>query len=280
MSDPPHRGVHPRKRFGQHFLHDRHALEQIAALCEVTPDERLLEIGPGTGNLTETLLRTPAKDIVAIERDRSLLPVLRERFAGERLQLVEGDAVHADFEALCPPDGRHVAVGNLPYNAGTEIYFRLLAHRTRIRRLVLMFQREVAERIVADAGSRSYGILSIMTALHGTSRIALRLAPGAFHPPPRVHSAVIVVDVDTHDRLDVAGDPRGFRRMVGGAFGARRKTLPNALTREGWTREQVCEALERLEISPKIRGEALSPEQLAALWRQLQGTALAGPETS
>ena len=277
MSSPESDKVRPKKRFGQNFLQDTHALERIAALCEATAEERILEIGPGTGNLTEALLRTHAAEVIAVERDTSLLPILEERFRDERLTLHSGDAVHFDYSAHCPGSGRHVVAGNLPYNAATEIHFRLLAHRQRIRRVVLMFQREVAERIVAGEGSRTYGIISVMTALHATSRIALRLPPGAFHPAPKVHSAVIGADLSQSHRFSVGDDEVGFRAMVGAAFGARRKTLANALGRAGWKRDDVTDALADVGASPTVRAEALSPEQLGALWCALQTRGLARP---
>ena len=277
MTDAPNEPVRPKKRFGQNFLHDVHALDKIAQLCGATAEERILEVGPGTGNLTAALLKTPAAKIIAVERDRSLLPVLEKRFSEQRLTVHSGDAIHFDYAAHCPGPQRHVVAGNLPYNAATEIYFRLLENRSHIRRVVLMFQREVAQRIVAPEGSKTYGILSVMTALHATSRIALRLPPGAFFPPPKVHSAVVVADLCTAHRFDVAGDEIGFRRMIGAAFGARRKTLVNALTRQHWDKEDVQEALTEIDCPPTVRAEALSPEQLGALWCVLHARGLARP---
>lgn len=277
MSPSPDEKVRPKKRFGQNFLQDTHALDTIARLCNANPEETIIEVGPGTGNLTASLLETPAAEIVAVERDSSLLPRLEKRFPGQRLTVHQGDAIHFDYAAHCPGPHRHVVAGNLPYNAATEIYFRLLEHRSRIRRVVLMFQREVADRIVAPEGSKTYGTLSVMTALHARARVALRLPPDAFHPAPKVHSAVIVADLSETHRFDIGGDELGFRRMIGAAFGARRKTLANALSRGMWERNDVVEALAEIGASATVRAEALAPESLGALWCVLQARGLARP---
>lgn len=265
-----------RKSLGQNFLVDPNALRTIARLCEATAEDTIVEIGPGTGNLTERLLSdSGAGRIVAIEKDRRMIPELQQRFAGEsRLEIIEADALDMDLGALIPAGRRCVAVGNLPYYVATEIHFRLLAERRHFRRLVLMFQREVAERIVAREGSAAYGIPSVVTAVWATSRVALRLPPGAFRPPPKVHSAVVVADVAEAPLLDVAGDPEGFTAFARASLALRRKTMLNAIGAWGKVpRELLAAAIIAEGLPPAIRAEACSPETLAALWSRLQPAA-------
>jgi len=269
-----------KKHFGQHFLRETHMANSIARLCESTENDTLVEIGPGRGMLTRSLLtETPAKTIVAIEKDRELIPHLESTITDPRFEIVSGDAASHPYLEMSQlqPGRQNVAVGNLPYNVGTQIYFQLLEARDRFRRLVLMFQREVGERITARPGSKAYGSLSVATALWAEAKVAIRLPPHAFNPPPKVHSVVVVVDISTTPLLDVAGDPAGFESMVRAAFGMRRKTLVNALGGAGWDRAVVEEALERNQLNPKTRAEALHPSELASLWRTLKGTDLASP---
>lgn len=270
MSAPP-----ARKSLGQNFLVDRHALATISRLCDAGPDDTVVEIGPGTGNLTEHLLQdSGAGRVVAIEKDQRMLPELERRFAGEpRLELVAADVLDVDLGSLVPAGRRCVAVGNLPYYVATEIHFRLLAERRHFRRLVLMFQREVAERIVAHEGTAAYGIPSVVTALWASAHVALRLPPGAFRPPPKVHSAVVVAEVSEEARLAV-GDPAGFTAFVRAALALRRKTMLNAIGARGAVpRDALTAALLACGLPLTVRAEACSPETLAALWRRLQDMA-------
>lgn len=267
------RAPEAKKSLGQNFLVDDHALRSIASLCAADPEDVIVEIGPGTGNLTERLLDvTNAGRVVAVEKDRRMLPLLAERFgAHPRLTVVEGDALSVDLGAFVPEGRRCVAVGNLPYYVATEIHFRLLDERRRFRRLVLMFQREVAERIVAREGSDAYGVPSVTTALWANAWIALRLPPGAFRPSPKVHSAIVVADVALEPRLEVGGDPAGFVRFVRAALAQRRKTLVNSVSgTSGRDRDQIVEALDAVGLPATIRAEACSPETLAALWIRLR----------
>jgi 16S rRNA (adenine1518-N6/adenine1519-N6)-dimethyltransferase len=263
-------GPRAKKWFGQHFLHERSALERIAALCEAGPGDTVIEIGPGTGNLTEALAATTAGKIVAVERDPELLPWLAERLEPGRVEVVQGDATAIDFAPWLSEGRTNVFVGNLPYNAASPIYFRLLEMGERARRLVLMFQLEVAQRIAAEANTSAYGIPSVLTALYGTASLAFKLRPGAFEPPPKVSSAVVVVDLAGTPRLDTGGSPTGFTRFVRAAFGSRRKTLTNALGQAGFERPRVEDVLVALGIDPRARAEALTPEALASVFVALR----------
>lgn len=279
MSTPPKKasGQAPKKSYGQHFLLDASVLDRIAslALAPATSGHRpthLVEIGPGTGNLTAALVEHPhTVPIVALEADRDLLPALRKRFAGSDVEFRQARAETFDYASLVESDTRWTAVGNLPYYAGAPIYFHLLQCRDVIGRAVLMFQAEVAERIAASAGSRAYGIPSVLTSLYGVARVALHVPPEAFQPPPKVDSAVVVVEAAPGLRLDVCDDEAGFIQFVKQAFGSRRKTLSNALAKKGdWSRDRVSAGLERLDVSTRSRAEELSPVQLAELFRGLR----------
>lgn len=268
-------GITPRKSLGQNFLRDPRALSTIAAQCQATEADTIVEIGPGTGNLTERLLReTQARRVIAIEKDRRLIPELEERFRGEdRLVIVHDDALTVDVTELLSSGRANIAAGNLPYNVATEIYFGLLARRSRFRRIVLMFQREVAERIVGTAGTPAYGVPSVLSAIWSRPRIALRLPPEAFRPAPKVHSAVVAADLSESPLLDVSEDPDDFSAFVRSSLSSRRKTLVNSLlNRKFAARDVIVESMVRLGLDPNVRAEACAPEVLASLWRALRGS--------
>jgi 16S rRNA (adenine1518-N6/adenine1519-N6)-dimethyltransferase len=223
----------------------------------------VVEIGPGLGALSGELAAT-ASDLVLVEIDRRLSDRLRERYSGvSHVRVVNADALAVDFGRLLDGHGGAVAIGNLPYSVGTQILLRLLELRLHFARLVLMLQREVAERIVAAPGSKLYGTLSVWTALRGDARIAFRVSSGAFVPRPKVDSAVVTIALLREPRVAIA-DPRRFRDVVRGAFGQRRKTLRGALDRLA-TRSQI----EAAGIDPKRRGETLSLEEFAAIANRL-----------
>ncbi len=268
MSEP--RLPHPDKALGQHFLRNPAALETIARLAAAPRPDLVVEVGPGPGDLTAALAaHLPSVRLVAVELDSRWVEHVRQRL-GARVECIHADAARVDWDEITRGATRAVATGNLPYNAAMPIYMGLLrTHTQAFTRLVLMFQREVAERIVAGPGSRRYGIPSVLTALYGRAGIELRLRPGSFWPPPRVHSAVVCVDVAPTPRLDVGGDVEGFERFVRAAFGARRKMLRNALAAHGWVRDDVEAAFAAAGVSSTARAEQLAPEELAALWRAL-----------
>jgi 16S rRNA (adenine1518-N6/adenine1519-N6)-dimethyltransferase len=247
------------KRLGQHFLRDIDVLQDIAALADVAHSAGVLEIGPGEGAMTAFLLQSH-RPVVAIDKDPRAVSELEQRF-GAAVRVVEGDALTADLGALLPPvgeDGRlPIVVGNLPYNVGSAIYRRLLGLRGRVERLVLMLQREVALRIVAEPGTKAYGVPSVMTALTASAHIVREVPPEAFVPRPKVHSAVVLVEFPgapqvPPEQLD------GLGRFIGTLFQARRKMLSNTV---------AVEALALAGIDPSCRPEQVSPGQLVALWR-------------
>jgi len=212
-----------RRRFGQNFLVQAGVQERIAALTGAGVDDRVLEIGPGLGGLTRALMARGAL-VTAVEVDRDLAAFLAEELPS--LTLHQADATKIDLDTVCPGSG-WLACANLPYNVATTLVTSLVADAQRFRRLVLMFQKEVAERIVAEPGTRKRGSLSVWCQLHATARIAMRLPPGAFHPPPKVDSAVVLLE----PRPFAPGVPvEHVSEVVRAGFSQRRKTLENALS--------------------------------------------------
>ncbi len=258
----------PRKRFGQHFLHERATIERIVAAVAPRTDERLVEIGPGEGALTWPLLAATDK-LDAVEVDRDLAAALRAA-DHDGLTVHEGDVLTFDFAALAGGD-RLRLVGNLPYNISTPLLFHLLAQRDAIADMHFMLQREVVDRLAAGPGSKTYGRLSVMVQAHCTVEPLFRIAPGAFRPPPAVESAVV--------RLRPLGTPAvapaheaAFATLVRQAFGARRKTLRNTL------RPQLsAEAIAAAGIDPGARPETLSVADFVALAEALDASASAPP---
>lgn len=271
--------IDAKKSLGQHFLHDAATLRNIAALCAPKPGSGLVEVGPGTGNLTAHLLALGAP-LVTVERDRRMLAVLAERF-GTDLPVLEGDAAQIDWNALlsrpelgpCP-----VVAGNLPYYAAMPILFAVLEARPRPARIVIMVQREVANRLLAKPSTPDQGQISIKVQRIADVRLGLRVGRGAFSPPPKVESAVVVIEPLAEPHEAVPDDQR-FSALVSAGFAQRRKTLTNSLQSSlGIGSAQSGAALAQLGIDVRVRGEALTVAQWAALARLLDGdvaTALA-----
>jgi 16S rRNA (adenine1518-N6/adenine1519-N6)-dimethyltransferase len=245
----------PKKRFGQHFLTDRHYLERIVAAIDPKPGERLVEIGPGTGLLTD-LIAARVERMDVIEIDRELAAALRARYAAGEVVVHEGDALEFDFAAI---PGPLRVVGNLPYNVSTPILFRLAGLAGRMVDGVFMLQKEVVDRMVAEPGSADYGRLSVMLQARFEMALALRVPPGAFTPPPKVDSAVVRMRPLGPDRPR-ARDEALFAEIVAAAFGMRRKTLRNA------TRALATEAdFAAAGIDAGRRGETLGVAEFIAL---------------
>jgi len=249
-------GPRPRKRLGQHFLHDRNVIAKILRAIAPLPGQRFVEIGPGTGALTEPLLGAGV-EVTAIELDRALAAGLSARLRTPALRVVQADALRFDFAKL--PGRAWRLAGNLPYNISTPLLFHLLEHSERFADLHLMLQKEVVDRIVAGPGSKAYGRLSVALAVRCRAEPLFRIAPGAFRPPPKVESAFLrlVPDRSLADRID---DRRGFDELLRRAFSLRRKQLANSLAPLLPPRD-----IRALGIDPKARPETLAPEQFVAL---------------
>ena len=228
MKRPPETRPRPRKRFGQHFLVDAESRAAIADLVRPAPDDLVLEIGPGRGAITAPLLERLDR-LVAVEIDRRLASHLRSRFADPPLRLIEGDILRLDLTALPGEEGRRnlFVVGNLPYDITAPVLFRLREYAGLVRRAVLTLQKEVAERLVADPGSRRYGRLTVMLNQCARIDLARQIPPTAFRPVPRVDSAVVDIEF-MPGRVSVV-DMGRFEQIVKAAFAQRRKMLRNAL---------------------------------------------------
>ena len=263
-------GLDARRALGQHFLLDLNLTRRIARAAGDLDGRTVIEVGPGPGGLTRALLETDARLVIAIERDRRCVEALTDLQAAypDRLIIVEADALTLDPAALAHErthEGRAPAiVANLPYNVATPLLIRWLAQASAYAHLTLMFQKEVADRLVARPRTAAYGRLSVLTQwLTDASRL-FDISPRAFVPPPKVTSSVV--------RLVPRAEPRGeaafadFERITASAFGQRRKMLRSALKTLG---VDVAALLAAAEIKPDARAEELSVEQFAALARAL-----------
>jgi 16S rRNA (adenine1518-N6/adenine1519-N6)-dimethyltransferase len=256
----------PKKRFGQNFLQDRHVVDGILNAAALEPHDRVLEIGPGLGALTDRLLPEIAR-LHVIEIDRDLGASLLAR-PETNLTVHLGDALTLDWDAILtePP---YKLIANLPYNISSQIVFKILDHRHLFSRLVLMFQQEVGERLCASPGGRDYGILSVLSQVWFDIRRVLRVPPGAFYPPPKVHSAVLCFNALAQSRI-IVEDEAFFRRVVKAAFAQRRKTLRNSLTGSGFGFDGLEESLLAVGIDPGRRAETLNLEEFGCLAQLLR----------
>ena len=261
------RASHPpiRKSLGQHFLNDRRILQRIVDALELTGSDTVVEIGPGRGSLSD-LLAPLARRLVLIEIDRMLAARLRDRFAGvPSVSVVEADVLTVDLAAVAGA-GPFKVVGNVPYNITTPILFHAL-HPPRPTRAVYLVQREVAERIVAPPDSEAYGALSVNVQAVASPKLLFRVAAGAFHPPPKVESAVVRIDPRDDPVIREDEEP-AFRRFVQDAFGMRRKQLRRVLRAVfGIDVERANAVLDEAGIHGAARPETLSPAAFARLRR-------------
>jgi 16S rRNA (adenine1518-N6/adenine1519-N6)-dimethyltransferase len=248
--------VRPRRRFGQHFLHDPAVLGRIVDAIDPVRGDFIVEIGPGQGALTRPLLER-LDHLTAIEIDRDLAAELSRAFIPAKLSVVVADALAFDFSAV--PAGTRI-VGNLPYNISTPLLFHLARHAGRLRDLHFMLQKEVVDRMVAKPSTPDYGRLSVMLQVRFAMKKLFNVAPGAFRPPPKVESAVVRL-VPLRERP--ACDEALFEKMVREAFSARRKTLRNALP-------LAPADYQALGIDPKLRPENLSPADYVRITQRLR----------
>ncbi len=259
--------LRPSKGLGQHFLTDPVALDRIVAAAELTPDDRVLEIGPGLGHLTRRLV-DQAGEVVAVELDPRMVAALGEELGHQsNLRIVQGDILELDVAQLMGGRAFKV-VANLPYYITSAVLRHLLEAAVRPSLIVVMVQREVAQRIAAQPGDMS--LLAVSVQFYGRPRIMARVPPGAFYPPPKVESAVVRIDVFPEPALPVE-DVEGFFRLVGAGFAQRRKQLKNALA-HGLERpvDQVVSALQRAGVDPTRRAQTLSVEEWGAVYQQLR----------
>ena len=254
-------GSRPKKKWGQNFLRNRGAVDQIVAAVDPQPGEVILEIGPGEGVLTEKLVDLGVP-VTAIEIDPELSARLSRKF-GERLTIQNVDAIDAPL-----PETPFRAVGNLPYNVGTPILRRVISD-PNCRRAVFMLQDEVVQRIVAKPNDEQYGYLTLYVAMFATGRIIAKLGPKSFYPPPKVHSAVVVLDPVAQP---FTADRETLADLISVSFRMRRKKLVNNLIDwHGLDRARVDALLARAGIDPDVRAETLGLDSFDRIARSLQG---------
>ena len=264
-----------QKKFGQNFLIDTHVLEKIVAAAEVTKEDLVLEIGPGIGTMTQYLCEA-AREVVAVEIDRNLIPILEDTLSGyENVTILNGDILKIDLNQLVQEKngGRPIkVVANLPYYITTPIIMGLLEEHVPLVSITVMIQKEVAERMKAGPGSKDYGALSLAVQYYADAYLAANVPPNCFMPRPGVGSAVI--RLTRHEVCPVSVEDEAFLfRLIRASFAQRRKTLVNGLTNSQeleLQKENVVAALEQMGLSPSVRGEMLSLEQFAELAEKLK----------
>lgn len=268
-----------KPKLGQHFLVDQSAAQRITEALGDLSRSTVLEIGPGRGALT-TLLAQRARRVIAVETDRVLAAQLRMNFSlAPNLEIIEADILAVDFDTLFGPKPgstrpglnhqpeRVQVVGNIPYFITSDILLRLFKDRKYFDYIVLMLQREVADRLAAPPGKSEYGLLSATTQLYAKVEKLFTLPPGAFSPPPKVHSTVVRLTIAP--RLEGLHVPEaGFLDFLKRSFGQKRKTLWNNL-KTGYKPQPLRTAMEKTGVKPTVRAEALSLEKTSALYRAL-----------
>jgi len=255
----------PRKRFGQHFLHDRGVVSRILDAFDPKPEETVVEIGPGLGALTRPLLeRLPHLHVV--EFDRDLVARLRADFPSERLSVHQADALKFDFHTLLSAAGKLRIIGNLPYNISTPLLFHLLDQQDVVSDMLFMLQKEVVVRMAATPGGKDYGRLSVMLQSRVQVEKLFDVRPGAFTPPPKVDSSIVRLIPHAVPPVHIEDRP-SFALIVQAAFAHRRKTLRNNL--KGLL---AAETIAAIGIDPERRAETLTLAEFAALANALAST--------
>lgn len=261
-------GIYTKKSLGQHFLFDMNLTDKIAGLAGDLSQTTVLEVGPGPGGLTRSLLKAGVGKLIVIERDDTCMPVLQELkdIAGEKLTLIHDDALQVDYPALFNGEQNVHIVANLPYNVGTELLFTWLEHETIFSRMVLMFQKEVAERITAEPDCKDYGKLSVMAQWLYQADMLFDIPPEAFFPPPKVTSSVIALT--RRDKPLAEVNRETLRKLLHAVFNQRRKMLRASLRQIHAEPEKL---LAQAGIDPTRRPESLDIASFCALANALDG---------
>lgn len=259
-----------QKRFGQNFLIDEHVLDKIVDAALIGKEDGVIEIGPGIGTMTQRLCEAASK-VVAIEIDKELIPILSETMSGyDNVKIINADVMKTDLDKLIRDEfsGMSVkVVANLPYYITTPIVMSLLENHLPVESITIMVQKEVAQRMQAGPGTKDYGALSLAVQYYADTYIAANVPPNCFMPRPKVGSGVIRLTVRKEAEVEVTDEKLMFS-LIRAAFNQRRKTLVNAVTNFSgldYSKEDIEKALAELDISERIRGEALSLQQFADL---------------
>ena len=266
-----------QKKFGQNFLIDTHVLDKIIQAADITKDDFVLEIGPGIGTLTQYLCEN-AREVVAVEIDRMLIPILEDTLSEyDNVTVINQDVLKLDLNALVEErnQGRPIkVVANLPYYITTPIIMDLFERHLPLINITVMVQKEVADRMQSGPGSKDYGALSLAVQYYAKPYIAANVPPNCFMPRPNVGSAVI--NLTLHQQSPITeSDEKLLFRLIRASFNQRRKTLVNGLNNSpelSFSKEAIQQTLASLGISENIRGEALTLEQFAALTNALANT--------
>lgn len=265
---------HFQKKFGQNFLIDTHVLDKIIAAAKITKDDFVLEIGPGIGTMTQYLCEN-AKRVLAVEIDNNLIPVLKETLKDyDNVEILHGDILKQDIKAIATNynGGKPIkVVANLPYYITTPIIMGLFESHVPLSNITVMVQKEVAERMQATPGSKTYGALSLAVQYYATPYIAANVPPNCFMPRPNVGSAVIRLTCLSEPPVSVVDEALMFR-LIRASFNQRRKTLVNGLHNSpelDFSKEEISEALNDIGKSPSVRGETFSLQDFAELTNRL-----------
>lgn len=263
-----------KKKFGQNFLIDPHVLDRIIDAAEVTKDDFVLEIGPGIGTMTQYLCEH-ARQVLAVEIDKNLIPILQETLSAyDNVEVRNDDILKQDIAAIAREynDGKPIkVVANLPYYITTPIIMGLFESHVPLANVTVMVQKEVADRMQAKPGTKEYGALSLAVQYYAKPYLAANVPPNCFMPRPNVGSAVIRLDCLKRTPIEVKDEKLMFR-LIRASFNQRRKTLQNGIANSpelSFSKEEVATALEKLGLSPTIRGEKLDLVQFAALADEL-----------
>lgn len=264
-----------KKRLGQNFLVDGQTISDIIDFSDISPDDTVIEIGPGVGFVTEQLIKH-AKKVIAIELDEDAIKELNKLDA-PNLEIIHKDILKTDLSELC--EGKVKIVANIPYYITSPIIVHLLGeiddlnnkNRNKITDILLMVQEEVARRIVADENSPSkqYGLLTILSQFWADTKIMKLVGRKSFYPAPKVNSALVKLDVREKPLLDLS-DYQHFRKTIKAAFSQRRKNIKNCLMSGGFSKENIQKALDKLGLDENIRGEKLSIETFGKLSEELK----------
>lgn len=258
--------ISPKKSLGQHFLIDKNIIQKVVKTADIQEDDIILEIGPGLGEMTLELSRR-ARKIVAVEIDLRFIDILRKKFLDyPNIQIIEGDILKIDFFKMAENvGGRLKVVANLPYNISTPLIFRFIEARRCFSNLTLMVQKEVAERIVSNPGTRDYGVLTLFVQMVAIPSIKFFIKRSLFFPPPKVDGAVLQI-LWRRDKLIKDEDEDWFKEVVREVFKYRRKTLINALRNSNIvTPPDLDDAIKQAGLDPKKRPEQLSIEDFLKL---------------
>ena len=263
-----------KKNFGQNFLIDSNILQNIVEYADITEEDCVLEIGPGIGSLTQVLAER-AKKVIAVEIDKHLIPILQQTVGEyQNIEIRNQDILKTDIDEIIQNenDGKDIKiVANLPYYITTPIIMDLLENHRKVESITVMVQKEVAERMQAQFGSKDYGALSIAVQYYCEAKINMIVPPSCFMPKPKVSSAVITLKLRKEPILKGI-DEKLFFHIVKCAFGQRRKTLLNSLCNQlklGLSKDVLMEVIQSIGLDEKVRGEALSIQQFGDLTKQI-----------